>query len=366
MGLSWLAKSSAREGARRAPPLCGADRPQRVAGEGAADQLVRIESIDKIFGAGPDSVTALDDVSLTIKANEFFTLLGPSGCGKTTLLRMIAGFEHPTHGAILLDDRNVLEDPPHRRPVNIVFQSYALFPHMSVAENVAFGLERLGQRRADVAARVEAMLRLVRLEGFDSRRPHQLSGGQQQRVALARALAPAPKLLLLDEPLSALDVKLRREMQVELKRIQRETGITFLLVTHDQEEALSMSDRIAVMEAGRVLQTGRPADIYERPASRFVADFMGGNVLPGDALGLLAPFAAIRPERVEVWPDGSGAGLGGRLIETTYLGARTAYMIALDIGVTLRAEQKSLPGPLDPGQRVLCRFPGDALTALEA
>ncbi|MDR3460990.1 MAG: ABC transporter ATP-binding protein [Beijerinckiaceae bacterium] len=328
--------------------------------------MVRIDSVDKIFGAGPGAVTALDDVSLTIKAEEFFTLLGPSGCGKSTLLRMIAGFEHPTRGAILLDHRDVIADPPHRRPVNIVFQSYALFPHMSVAENVAFGLERLGQRRAAVAARVEAMLRLVRLEGFGDRRPHQLSGGQQQRVALARAVAPAPKLLLLDEPLSALDVKLRREMQVELKRIQRKTGITFLLVTHDQEEALSLSDRIAVMEAGRVLQVGRPADIYERPASRFVADFMGGNVLPGDALGLTAPFAAIRPERVEVLAEGSGPGLGGRLIEITYLGARIAYTVALDIGVTLRAEQQALPGPLEPGQRVLCRLPGDALAALEA
>jgi spermidine/putrescine transport system ATP-binding protein len=265
----------------------------------------------------------------------------------------------------MLQGRDILGDPPNRRPVNIVFQSYALFPHMSVAENIAFGLERLGRGASEVKARVDEMLGLVRLEAFGGRRPHQLSGGQQQRVALARALAPAPKLLLLDEPMSALDVKLRHDMQGELKRMQRETGITFLLVTHDQDEALSMSGRIAVMNAGRVVQMGTPADIYERPASRFVADFMGSNVLPGAALGLTSRYAAIRPARVEVRPAGDGAGTPGVVLETTYLGERTACVIKIDAGAEVKAEWSTARGRLAPGQRVFCHFPGDALVALE-
>lgn len=332
----------------------------------AGSVLVRIEAVHKTFLAAPAAIKALDDVSLTIHANEFLTLLGPSGCGKSTLLRMLAGFEHPDRGAITLDGRDILSDPPNRRPINIVFQSYALFPHLSVAENIAFGLERLGRSAGEVGARVADMLALVRLDAHGGRRPHQLSGGQQQRVALARALAPAPKLLLLDEPMSALDVKLRLGMQSELKRMQRETGITFLLVTHDQDEALSMSSRIAVMNDGRVIQTGPPDAIYERPASCFVADFMGWNVLPGEALGLASRYAAIRPARVEVMPAGDGAGAGGGVLETTYLGERTACVIKLDAGVMVKAERPAALGRLEPGQRVFCHFPGDALVALEA
>ena len=342
-------------------------------------RVVQVEGVTKAFGTGTGTVKALDDVSLTILENEFFTLLGPSGCGKTTLLRLLGGFEHPTAGVILLDGRHVAGDPPNRRPVNTVFQSYALFPHMTVAQNVAFGLERQGVAAAAVARRVSEMLRLVRLEPMADRRPHQLSGGQQQRVALARALAPQPRLLLLDEPLSALDLKLRRGMQVELKRIQRETGITFVLVTHDQEEALSMSDRIAVMSAGRVLQVGAPSDIYERPNCRFVADFIGeANVLAGSLVGLAAPFAAIRPEKVRVDldtgerdaaspdPDLARRGLAGRVIETTYLGATTACAVALDAGPVVKIERHDLPAGLRAGQRVACLFPADALLALES
>ena len=359
-----------------APPR--AVEPRRLPGK-----VVQVEGVTKAFGSGAGTVKALDDVSLTILENEFFTLLGPSGCGKTTLLRLLGGFEHPTAGVILLDNKHVANDPPNRRPVNTVFQSYALFPHMTVAQNVAFGLERQGAAAADTARRVSDMLRLVRLEPLADRRPHQLSGGQQQRVALARALAPQPRLLLLDEPLSALDLKLRRGMQVELKRIQRETGITFVLVTHDQEEALSMSDRIAVLSAGRVLQVGTPSDVYERPNCRFVADFIGeANVLAGSLVGLAAPFAAIRPEKVRVdldatelatgerggaSPDPAQArhGLAGRVVEITYLGATTACAVALDAGPVVKIERHDLPAGLRAGQRVACLFPADALLALE-
>ncbi|KIC36571.1 spermidine/putrescine ABC transporter ATP-binding protein [Leisingera sp. ANG-M7] len=219
--------------------------------------------------------TALKRISLTIKDNEFFTLLGPSGCGKTTLLRMIAGFEDVTEGEILLYGDEIESLPPHLRPVNTVFQNYALFPHMTILDNVAFGLEMRGKTKAAARKRAGEMLELVQLSQFAARKPSQLSGGQQQRVALARALAPQPKVLLLDEPLSALDLKLRKAMQLELKHLQRETGITFIFVTHDQEEALTMSDRIAVMSAGKMQQLGSPTEIYERPRNMFVADFIG-------------------------------------------------------------------------------------------
>ncbi|MCW6507227.1 ABC transporter ATP-binding protein [Lichenifustis flavocetrariae] len=332
-------------------------------------RLVQVQGVTKAFGVGPTALKALDNVSLTIRTNEFFTLLGPSGCGKTTLLRLLAGFEHPTEGAILLDNKHVVNDPPNKRPVNTVFQSYALFPHMSVEQNVAFGLERLGQRGPEVAERVAAMLKLVRLEALAKRRPSQLSGGQQQRVALARALAPQPRLLLLDEPLSALDLKLRRGMQVELKRIQRETGITFVLVTHDQEEALSMSDRIAVMDHGRVLQLGRPSDIYERPNCRFVADFIGeANVLPGSLFGFKAPYVAIRPERVllSMKQDPENSGLPGHVVEVVYLGATTSCTVALQGGPLVKVERSDLPTGLVPDRPVICRFPHDALLPLES
>jgi spermidine/putrescine transport system ATP-binding protein len=243
------------------------------------DTAIAIAGVSKTFPGA--SQPALAAVSLDILKNEFFTLLGPSGCGKTTLLRMIAGFEHPDSGSVLLDGVAVDGMPPNRRPVNTVFQSYALFPHMTVAQNIAFALEMLGRPRDAIRRRVAEMTRLLRLEGMSERRPAQLSGGQQQRVALGRALAPEPKVLLLDEPLSALDLKLRKEMQIELKRLQSATGITFVFVTHDQEEALRMSDRVAVMRDGNVMQVGRPADIYERPANLFVAEFIGeANFLP--------------------------------------------------------------------------------------
>ena len=244
---------------------------------------IQAKGVTKLFqGTGQDTVKALDNVSVSIRENEFFTLLGPSGCGKTTLLRLIAGFDFPTEGEILLHGENIAPLPPYKRPVNTVFQSYALFPHMTVGQNIGFGLEMLGRPKAEIEARVSEMLKLVQMQELRNRRIGQISGGQQQRVALARALAPAPKVLLLDEPLSALDYKLRKDMQIELKRLQHETGITFIFVTHDQEEALTMSDRIAVMSKGKILQIGSPRDIYDRPSERFVANFIGEtNFLEG-------------------------------------------------------------------------------------
>ena len=237
----------------------------------SASLAIEIKEVVKSFG----NFKALNQVSLQIRDNEFFTLLGPSGCGKTTLLRLIAGFEQVTEGAIYLFNEEIELLPPNKRPVNTVFQNYALFPHMTVFENVCFGLQMLGKPKSEIPKRASEMLDLVQLTEFTNRKPAQLSGGQQQRVALARALAPSPKVLLLDEPLSALDLKLRKAMQSELKYLQRETGITFIFVTHDQEEALTMSDRIAVMSAGEIQQIGDPRSIYEQPNNVFVADFIG-------------------------------------------------------------------------------------------
>ncbi|VVB49813.1 Spermidine/putrescine import ATP-binding protein PotA [Beijerinckiaceae bacterium RH AL1] len=329
--------------------------------------LVAVSGVTRTFPArrGATPVTALDDVTLDIPANAFVTLLGPSGCGKTTLLRMIAGFEHPDRGDIALDGRSILAEPPNRRPVNIVFQSYALFPHMSVADNVGFGLARQGRPRAVIEARVTDILALVRLEDLAARRPAELSGGQQQRVALARALAPAPRLLLLDEPLSALDLKLRRGMQVELKRLQRETGITFLLVTHDQDEALAMSDVIAAMQAGRIEQIGAPADVWGRPRSRFVADFFGANVLEGRGAGHDAAYVALRPEQVEVARPG-GEGRRGRVTALSYHGTATACGVALADGLTIEALRSDLPPGLALRDEVAVRWSRDALVPLEA
>jgi spermidine/putrescine transport system ATP-binding protein len=246
---------------------------------------VAVNGVSKVFGSDQNAVTALDDVSVDIHEGEFFTLLGPSGCGKTTLLRLIAGFEHPSRGHIKLHGEEISHLPPFRRPVNTVFQSYALFPHMTVAENIGFGLEMLNRPADEIRSTVNEMLQLVQMESLADRRTDQISGGQQQRVALARALAPRPRVLLLDEPLSALDYKLRKGMQIELKRLQHGTGITFIFVTHDQEEALTMSDRIAVMDQGRILQVGAPRDIYDHPAVRFVADFIGDtNFLDAELL----------------------------------------------------------------------------------
>ena len=306
-------------------------------------------------------VEALAGVDLTIAPGTFFTLLGPSGCGKTTLLRLIAGFETPTSGTIRIGGVDVTGQPPHRRPVNTVFQSYALFPHLTVERNVAFGLEMLG--RADARDRTREMLALVRLDGFADRRPAQLSGGQQQRVALARALAPAPEVLLLDEPLSALDLKLRREMQRELKRLQHETGITFVFVTHDQEEALTMSDRIAVMESGRILQIGTPREIYDAPATRFVAGFIGeSNVIEGEVRDGRASLPggtvpapdgaagrvtlAIRPERVTLAPPGAPDTLRAELAAAIYHGADLTAHLRLPDGTEVAAR---LPAGADPG-----------------
>ena len=245
--------------------------------EGPSETAIFADHVTKMFGEGKDRVVALKEVSVTIRENEFFTLLGPSGCGKTTLLRLIAGFDHPTSGVIRLHGENISHLPPYQRSINTVFQSYALFPHMTVAENISFGLEMLGKPKKEIRETVDEMLSLVKMEELRDRRTNQLSGGQQQRVALARALAPKPQVLLLDEPLAALDYKLRKEMQIELKRLQDETGITFIFVTHDQEEALTMSNRIAVMETGRILQVGTPRQIYNHPEERFVADFIGNT-----------------------------------------------------------------------------------------
>ena len=255
--------------------------------EGSAE--ISLIDLEKWFGA----VRAVDGVSLEIRPGEFFSLLGPSGCGKTTTLRMIGGFESPTGGRILLRGRDITHDPPDKRPVNMVFQQYALFPHLDVAGNIGFGLRRKKVDRKQIDLRVAEALDLVRLQGYEKRKPSELSGGQQQRVALARALVNRPTVLLLDEPLGALDLKLRRQLQIELKRIQSEVGITFVYVTHDQEEALTMSDRIAVMHLGRVEQLGTPEELYERPASRFVADFIGTTNLLTGAIESVADGAAV-------------------------------------------------------------------------
>ena len=263
-------------------------------------------------------VRAVDGVSLEIHSGEFFSLLGPSGCGKTTTLRMIGGFELPTGGRILLRGQDVTDAPPDKRPVNMVFQNYALFPHLDVGDNVAFGLKRKSVAKPEIARRVGDALELVNLTGYERRKPNQLSGGQQQRVALARALVNEPNVLLLDEPLGALDLKLRRRLQVELKRIQTEVGITFVYVTHDLEEALTMSDRIAVMHAGRVEQLGTPEELYERPTSRFVADFIGTtNLLHGEVADAASGWTDVRLDSGEMCRIGSGARSIGDVIDVS-------------------------------------------------
>ncbi|MEQ8333388.1 ABC transporter ATP-binding protein [Nisaea sp.] len=349
---------------------------------------VSAQSVTKIFGSVSSGLRALDDVSVDIRTNEFFTLLGPSGCGKTTLLRMIAGFETPTYGSIVLDGVDITTDPPFKRPVNTVFQSYALFPHLTVAQNVGFGLEMLGKTKTEVAHAIDEVLTLVHMEQMAHRYPTQLSGGQQQRVALARALAPKPSVLLLDEPLSALDLKLRKQMQIELKRMQMETGITFIFVTHDQEEALTMSDRIAVMSAGRILQIGAPRDIYNAPTNRFVADFIGesnflpaavaesgsvtlgnGNhtpaVMPGNLAKGTRVTVAIRPERVELDPAGEGV-LAGVITELVYFGTDMHAHVDLGDGTVLVARvQAGADQSLEKQGRVGVRFASGALRVVE-
>jgi len=334
---------------------------------------VELRSVTKRF----DDFVAVDDLSLELERGEFFTLLGPSGCGKTTTLRMIAGFERPTSGEIRIVGEDVAQLPPHKRPTNTVFQSYALFPHLSVAANVAFGLKRKKVSKGEIAERVDAELERVGLAAEANRRPSQLSGGMQQRVALARALVNLPKVLLLDEPLGALDLKLRKELQVELKRIQRDVGITFVYVTHDQEEALTMSDRIAVMNRGRVEQIATPEEVYNRPATTFVAGFIGvSNLMPATVTGSqevkldegstiatatdgFSPgdrcHAVVRPEKLRVEMGGNGNGaprVEGVVASSLYLG--TATQIAVDLGEGVRmtvlvpnadeAERQRLPG----------------------
>jgi putrescine transport system ATP-binding protein len=291
--------------------------------------LVRFEGVSKRFG----DQAAVDGVTLDIRAGEFFALLGPSGCGKTTLMRLLAGFETPDAGRILLAGEDLAALPPHRRPLNMMFQSYALFPHMSVAANVAFGLKMEALAKAEIDRRVEEMLALVRLEAFARRRPDQLSGGQRQRVALARALAKRPKVLLLDEPLAALDKKLREETQFELKALQARLGAAFMIVTHDQDEAMVLADRMAVMDRGRIVQVGTPREIYERPASRDVATFIGeANLFPADKGWL-----AVRPERMWISPrPGPGVSLPGEIAEMGYLGDWTTLVVRLSDGRTVR------------------------------
>jgi spermidine/putrescine transport system ATP-binding protein len=342
------------------------DQGRPPAGEGDELPAIQLEQVVKHFAAGSGNVAAVEQVDLAIAEGEFFSLLGPSGCGKTTTLRMVAGFEEPTGGRILLHGRDVVGVPPYRRDVNMVFQNYALFPHMDVFDNVAFGLRRKKVPSDEIKRRVEEILELVELSGREHRRPSQLSGGQQQRVALARALVNHPRALLLDEPLGALDLKLRQAMQLELKRIQREVGITFVYVTHDQGEALTMSDRLAVMNQGRIEQLGTPRKLYEHPATRFVAGFIGtSNIFSGrvdsevgelcivklgpDERVLLpmGPIAregaevdvAVRPEKISLLDADAAAAVPddlsrvrGRLTEVVYLGTSTSYNLTVTGG----------------------------------
>jgi putative spermidine/putrescine transport system ATP-binding protein len=321
------------------------------------DVAVRLDGARKTYG----DVVAVDRVDLDIREDEFFTLLGPSGSGKTTCLRMIAGFERPDEGRVELAGRDVTELPPYERDVNTVFQDYALFPHMSVGENVQYGLRIAGVGKEERRRRASEALDMVRLGGYEERRTGQLSGGQRQRVALARALVNRPKVLLLDEPLGALDLKLREEMQVELKSIQRQVGITFLFVTHDQQEALTMSDRIAVFNAGRIEQVGTPAEVYERPATAFVAGFVGtSNLIAGAVAEKLLGrdgVYSVRPEKIRVLAGGdldlAGGDLNadvsgeehsaiGTVADVVYAGAATRFVVDLDAGGRLVALQQNL------------------------
>ena len=348
--------------------------------------MLDLRNLTKSFGKGDNAVTALHEVSFAIAEGEFFTLLGPSGCGKTTLLRLIAGFEPPSGGALVLDGKDIAQMPPNRRPVNTVFQNYALFPHMTVAENVGFALGAQGRPKAEVAQTVARMLDLVRLSHLAQRKSGQLSGGQQQRVALARALAPKPRILLLDEPLSALDMQLRKEMQIELKRLQQETGLTFIFVTHDQEEALTMSDRIAVMNGGRIQQIASPRDLYDQPANRFVAGFIGEtNFLPARCAGgqLTLPQAVasvtvdhadgpvtlmVRPEHVVLGAAQPGAlALTAQVERLVYFGTDTHVHVHLADGSPLVARvQNGLRGgqPCRTGETLTVSLPSEALRLL--
>jgi spermidine/putrescine transport system ATP-binding protein len=373
-----------RRALRHNQAFLNAVQPNRSEGSSVRDVAVRLERVTKDFG----ETVAVDDLSLDINENEFFSLLGPSGCGKTTTLRMIGGFEEPSRGTIYLAGLDVTDLAPYKRDVNTVFQSYALFPHLDVYENVAFGMRRQKVDKHDIDRRVKESLGLVDLVGFERRKPGQMSGGQQQRVALARALVNRPKVLLLDEPLGALDLKLRKQMQLELKRIQQEVGITFIYVTHDQEEAMTMSNRLAVMRHGHVEQLGPPETVYEYPETEFVAGFLGAsNLLEGElkeqrdghttvllsggnAVTLpadRAPFRAgsqvrvgVRPEKITIAPDdGNEPGSGwnsvtGLLRMSTYIGVSHQYKVEGPLGAPLTVWVQNLgtaPAPR-PGDRV--------------
>jgi spermidine/putrescine transport system ATP-binding protein len=346
----------------------------------AAD--VTIERVTKRF----DDVVAVDELSLEIESGSFFALLGPSGCGKTTTLRMIGGFEEPTEGSIYLGEREVSGLPSYKRDVNTVFQSYALFPHLTIFENVAFGLRRKGVGRGETTERVGQALELVDLAGYDKRKPTQLSGGQQQRVALARALVNRPRVLLLDEPLGALDLKLRKQMQLELKRIQHEVGITFVHVTHDQEEAMTMANTIAVMEGGHIEQLGSPTELYETPRTAFVAGFLGvSNLIAGDvkdgavvtpsgtqlqvanldgATGSVA--VGVRPEKIHLGGDEANR-IPGRILESAYIGVATQYVVETDVGRLMVFAQNTQGSsePIGPGSAVTLTFSPESTFVLE-
>jgi putrescine transport system ATP-binding protein len=382
--------AAAAEPAKPEPPVVAADMP-----------LLRVEAVVKAFG----TVRAVDGLSLDIRAGEFFALLGPSGCGKTTLLRMLAGFETPDHGRILLDGEDIAKVLPHQRPVNMMFQNYALFPHLNVRDNIAFGLRRARMPRAEIRDRVAEMLALVKLEGLEKRKPDQLSGGQRQRVALARSLARRPLVLLLDEPLAALDKKLRESTQAELMELQRRLGLTFIIVTHDQEEAMTVADRIGVMDNGRLEQVATPRVLYEAPRSRWIAGFVGdvnlfagqvevreaGRVLiatgdagtiavaePRDPIANPAVSVAIRPEKVKLSRRGPAADaanshainrLEGVVTDVGYLGGLTTYKVKLDSGAVVRSSiANTIRLDVDAyqaGQRVVAWFTADDCVVLE-
>src|SRR6202045_3673447 len=378
-----------------------ADSPKPEPQAAADMPLLRIDAVVKKFGA----FRAVDQLSLDIRAGEFFALLGPSGCGKTTLLRMLAGFETPDEGRILLDGKDIAPVLPHQRPVNMMFQNYALFPHLTVRDNIAFGLKRAGMQRPEIDARVAEMVALVKLEGFEQRKPDQLSGGQKQRVALARSLARRPQVLLLDEPLAALDKKLRESTQLELMELQRRLGTTFVIVTHDQEEAMTVADRIGVMDAGRLEQVATPRELYEAPSSRWIAEFVGDvNIFDGqvasrgagrvtistkDAGSIVVaqppqPFTkttvavAIRPEKVKLSRRGPVSDalsahainrLEGVVTDGGYLGGVTAYKVKLDSGAMVRSSMANTArldiDAYSAGQRVVAWFTPDDCVVLE-
>lgn len=358
----------------------------------AAKPFISFENITKVFG----DFTAVDDLSVNIFNREFFALLGASGCGKSTLLRMLAGFEEPTSGRIMLDGQDLRGIPPYKRPVNMMFQSYALFPHMSVEGNIAFGLKQDGMAKSEIADRVAEMLKLVKMEKFSRRKPHQLSGGQRQRVALARAVAKRPKVLLLDEPLGALDKKLREETQFELMDLQMKLGLTFVVVTHDQEEAMTMADRIAVMDKGKIMQVATPAEVYEAPSSKFVADFIGNvNIMAGEVSTFnngVADIAnkaddfiirtetvkelragqniwfAIRPEKIRIArekpDDPSFNALRGEIWDIAYFGDMNVFHVRLANGRTVKAASmnsvRKVEHPLGYDEPVWVTFDTDA------